>query len=245
MDTQRREIEETDMTNTNETKNGNPIWKEGLPYEKFLARGPETLSDEELLAVIIRTGTKDCSALELGRQVLKAGGERGLLGLYSLSVEQLMQISGIGQVKAVKIKCIAELSARLSQAGRKEQVRFDRPDTVADYYMEQLRHLEHEEMLLIMTDGKNQKIGEKIVAKGSVNSACISPREILTEALSRKAVYLMLLHNHPSGDPTPSQADLDFTRQMAEASRLVGIPLLDHIVIGDRTYVSFREKGLL
>lgn len=217
------------------------------PYEKFIKIGPDSLTDEELLAVIIRTGTRGADAMELSRRVLAcpSGKEKGILRLYHLSLEQLTQINGIGLVKAVKIKCIAELSARMAQERTSSQVRFEKPDTVAAYYMERFRHLEQEELLLIMTDGKNEKIAESVLVKGSANTAAVAPREIFTQALMHRAVHIMLLHNHPSGDPVPSQADIRFTDRVKETSGLLGIPLLDHIIIGDRCYSSFREKGLL
>ena len=217
-----------------------------MPYEKFLKFGSEALTDAELLAIIIRIGTKDASSVKIGQEVLNLSNNHlGLLGLHHITIADLMTINGIGEVKAVKIKCIAELAKRLSKASAAHSLRIDQPKTVADYYMEELRHVETEHTLLVMLDNKNRIINDSIISKGTVNSSLLSPREIFLMALQNKAVYILLLHNHPSGDPTPSKQDLTITKRIMEASKLIGIPLIDHIIIGDNKYISFREKGIL
>lgn len=217
-----------------------------MPYEKFLKLGAGALTDAELLAIIIRIGTKDTSSVKIGQKVLNLSDNHlGLLGLHHITIADLMTINGIGEVKAVKIKCIAELAKRLSKASAAHSLRIDQPKTVADYYMEELRHVETEHTLLVMLDNKNRIINDSIISKGTVNSSLLSPREIFLMALQNKAVYILLLHNHPSGDPTPSKQDLTITKRIMEASKLIGIPLIDHIIIGDNKYISFREKGIL
>lgn len=217
-----------------------------MPYEKFLKLGAGALTDAELLAIIIRIGTKDASSVKIGQEVLNLSNNHlGLLGLHHITIADLMTINGIGEVKAVKIKCIAELAKRLSKASAAHSLRIDQPKTVADYYMEELRHVETEHTLLVMLDNKNRIINDSIISKGTVNSSLLSPREIFLMALQNKAVYILLLHNHPSGDPTPSKQDLTITKRIMEASKLIGIPLIDHIIIGDNKYISFREKGIL
>ena len=195
-----------------------------LPYERLLRFGPENLTEAELLAVIIRTGTKEKSALQLAEQVLRLAKypREGLLGLHEVSLEELEGIKGIGQVKAVKLKCIAELSVRMSTATASKGVRFTSSRQVAAYFMEKLRHRDTE---------------------GSVRSALISPRELFLEALDARAVNMLLVHNHPSGDPTPSRSDMEITSVIREMGEKMDIPLLDHIVIGDNRYVSFRESS--
>ena len=209
----------------------------GLPYERFLQFGPENLTEAELLAVILRTGTKEDSAVALAEKVLALATypREGLLGLHDVSVEELMEIRGIGMVKAVKLKCIAELSNRMSRAKAREGICFTRADHVAEYFMEKLRH----------RDAKGQLIREKKLSDGSVNMALISPREIFLEALKDKAVSLILVHNHPSGDPTPSRSDRELTENVAKVGNQMDIPLLDHIIIGDNRYTSFREQKFL
>ncbi len=218
-----------------------------MPYEKFLKYGPESLSEAELLAIILRTGTKDCSSVELGRQILDlpVSPHKGLLGLHHISVDELMQIKGIGEVKAIKIKCLAELSMRMAKAKNEPLLRFDAPETVAGYFMEELRHEEKEKVILLCLDNKAQMIAQTVLTVGTVNASLVSPREVFRYALKMQAVYIMMLHNHPSGDPKPSRQDLEITKRLLQTGALMDIPLLDHIIIGDNNYTSFKESGLL
>lgn len=215
-----------------------------MPYEKFLEFGAENLTDRELLAIILRTGTKDMSALELAGQVLSLAKypREGLLGLYDVTLEELMQIKGIGMVKAVKLKSLTELSVRISQTMAKEGLICNRSSTVAKYFMEKLRHRDTECVILVCLDGKGQLIAEKKISDGSVKMSLISPREIFMEALKCRAVNIILVHNHPSGDPTPSRADRELTMNLMELGEKMDIPLLDHIIIGDNRYTSFKEE---
>jgi len=221
------------------------ISKEG-PYEKFLAKGAEHLTDAELLGIVIRTGTVGENSVSLGQKILdlSSGRANGILGLHHLSIADLKGIRGIGEVKAVKIKCIAELSNRIATTTAKESVQFDKPETIARYYMEQMRHKETEQTILLLLDGRNHLIGDCVISTGTVNASLLSAREVMIMALMKRAVYLILLHNHPSGDPTPSKMDLKVTKKIKEAAELIEIPLLDHIIIGDHKYVSFREQHI-
>lgn len=216
-----------------------------LPYERFLRFGPESLTEAELLAIIIRTGTKEKSAVQLAEQVLGLAKypKEGLLGLHDVSLEELESIKGIGQVKAVKLKCIAELSVRISAATARAGATFTNSGQVAAYFMEKLRHRDTECVFLASLDAKGQLIREKKLSEGSVRTALISPREIFLEALDAKAVNILLVHNHPSGDPSPSRSDMEITAAVRELGEKMDIPLLDHIVIGDNRYVSFREAS--
>ena len=132
----------------------------------------------------------------------------------------------------------------MAAAGARKGLCFHDPASIADYYMERLRHKEQEELICMMLDTKNHLLGEEMIFKGTVNGSFVSPREIFLTAMSYHAVGILLVHNHPSGDPTPSQADLDVTQRIAEAGELLGIPLLDHIIIGDCKYLSFRQQGI-
>ena len=221
-----------------------PVWER--PYEKCRACGPGSLTDAELLAVILRSGTKEATCLELAEEVLHfSDTEPGLLGLHTLTPVQLQQIPGIGPVKAAQLLCIGELCKRMAAARHAEGMRLTRPDQIAEYYMERLRHLEQEHVFLLLLDSKCRMLQELTLSIGSVNQSILTPREVFIAALQYKAVNLILLHNHPSGDPTPSKQDLLTTRRMKEVGDILGVPLMDHIIIGDQKYISLREEGFL
>jgi len=216
-----------------------------LPYERFFRFGAENLTEAELLAIIIRVGTKGQNALELAKKVLSLAKypKDGLLGLYDVTLEELRSIAGIGEVKAVQLKCLTELSMRMSVAKARKGLNFTSPRQVADYFMEKLRHRPTECVILVCLDTKGQMICEKKISEGSVNMSLISPREIFLTALEMRAVSILLVHNHPSGDPTPSRSDKELTWSVRDAGDSMGIPLLDHIVIGDKCYASFNSCG--
>lgn len=216
------------------------------PYEKCELFGVESLSDAELLAVILRSGIPGKSVLELAMDILyPTSHEKSITNLHQWNLESLCEIRGIGRVKAIQILCIAQLAIRLSKAEAKKGLCFNTPDTIAKYFMERLRHLGHEEIHILLLDTKSQLISEKCISKGGVNASAISSRELFIEALNKKASAIILLHNHPSGDPSPSNADLVFTKQIEKSGMLLGIPLLDHIIIGNNRFVSFKESSLL
>lgn len=220
--------------------------KENQPYEKFNRFGAQNLSDTELLAIIIRTGTQSKTALDLAQEVLNLNGNRnGLLGLHHLDVKELSQIKGIGKVKATKLKCLAEISERISAQKAYQKLDFRNPMRIAAYYMERTRHLETEQVRLILLDQRCRLIDDPVISTGTVNCSLISTREIYLKALKGQAVHIMLLHNHPSGDPTPSKEDLKITSVVRECGQMLQVPLLDHIIIGDGCYTSFAEKRLL
>lgn len=215
------------------------------PYEKCFHYGPRALTDAELLAVILKTGSDRESALSLSKRILELPPEGGLPGLCRLSVEELMDLRGVGRVKAVQLRCVCELSARIAASARGERICFTDPEEVAAHYMETCRHLEQEAVLLLMLDTKGKLIREQEISRGTVNAALISGREIFREALRCGAVSIILIHNHPSGDPSPSQEDIRLTENVARSGELLGIELLDHIIIGDLQAVSFRMEHLL
>ncbi len=220
--------------------------KEERPYEKCISGGVRTLSDAELLAAILGNGTRGKTALELSMELLyKDTQEPGFLHILQLDFDDLQKIQGIGEAKAVRLLCVAEFARRLAKQTAKDRLDFSNPKSVADYYMEDLRHLKQEQLLLIMLNGKNKLLGDKVLFVGTVNRSLVNPREVFLEALKKEAVYIILLHNHPSGDITPSKADILMTRKMKEAGELLGIRLLDHIIIGDQRYSSFCNQGLL
>lgn len=212
------------------------------PYEKFLKCGPKALSDAELLAVIIRSGTNGQKSIEVAQNLLNLRN-RNLMNLHELSFEDMQQIKGIGTVKAIQLKCIAELSARIAETKYQNRVCLSNAASVAAYYMERLRHEKQEYLLLCMFDSKCKLMDDAVISKGSVDCSLVSPREIFLKALQKKAVYIILVHNHPSGVPMPSKEDDYVTMRILECGKLLGIQLSDHIIIGDLTYYSYREAG--
>lgn len=220
--------------------------EETRPYEKCARFGASNLTDTELLAVLLRTGTKGESSISLADKLLHPDFvQKGILSIHQWTMEQLLRERGIGKVKAVQILCLSELAKRLSKATAQEGLDFSSPISIARYYMEDMRHSRQETMKLLLLNTKTRLIGECNISKGTVNSAIISPRELFVEALQKNAVSIILLHNHPSGDPTPSNEDVLITKRIREAGMLIGIELLDHIVIGNNCYISLREKGFI
>ena len=216
--------------------------EETRPYERCLNLGAPSLSDTELLAVILRTGTKGLSSLALSELVLQLSPyESGLNGLHHVTAEELQQLPGIGKVKAVQILCIAELSRRMAGRSRKTGSVFRRPEEVAEHYMESLCHLERECVICVMLDSRNRLIGDEEISRGTVNASMVSVREVFVTAVTHRAVQIILLHNHPSGDPAPSAEDAQVTGEVSKAGLLLGIPLLDHIIIGSHCFASMKQ----
>ena len=214
------------------------------PYEKCLMYGAEALTDAELISVIIRTGSRGERCVDLAHRILNAGPD-GLLNLLQLDVKQLTKIHGIGNVKAVQLKCVGELAKRIASTRRRQQVILESPERIASYYMERMRHETQEILMLAMFDSKSMLIGEKVISVGTSNAALISAREIYRTALQEQAVYIVILHNHPSGNPEPSREDIQVTRKIKQSGEILDILLMDHIIIGDNRYFSFREQDIL
>ena len=218
---------------------------EDRPYEKCFTFGAEYLTDSELLAVILKSGTKGESSLDLARRVLELSKNDGLLGICKIPLSELMTIKGIGKVKAIQIKCVAELSRRISKSNLQNKLVFNSPRSIVKHYMEDLRHKEVEEFVMLALNNKSVLLDEFVISKGTVNSSIASPREIFIQALRVKAVNIIIMHNHPSGDPTPSRNDILTTNSIKSAGDIIGINVIDHIIIGDNMYYSFNEHGLL
>lgn len=216
------------------------------PYEKCEMYGPQYLSDAELLAVILKTGSKGLRAIDLAVNVLNySKSNPGLKGLNYLTKKELTKIKGIGRVKAIQLLCLTELTKRMAKEVHKDNLRFTTPQSIADFYMQDMRHLPREQVMLLMLDSKNKLIKDTVISSGSVNLSIVPVREILIQALKEDAVNMILVHNHPSGDPSPSPEDIRVTKRLKEAGDLIGITLMDHIIIGDNKYISLKEQGLL
>jgi len=217
------------------------------PYEKLEKFGPEILSNAELLAIIIKTGNRNETSVTLAQRILKQNGEdNGLLFLYNVSLEQLRSIPGIGRVKAIQIKALMELSKRISSTfSFNNRVTIKSPDDVKRLLMEDMRHLKKEVFKALLLNTKNQIIKTLDISVGSLSSSIVHPREVFTEAVKSSCSSIIFVHNHPSGDPEPSSEDIQTTCRLVKAGEILGITVLDHIVIGDGEYISFKEKGLL
>ncbi len=213
------------------------------PVERFLSQGPEALSEAELLAIVIRTGTRSETAVDVARRVLSLDPE-GLRYLVNAKVEELAAVGGIGQVKAVQVKAALELGRRLA-ASQGARATIKSPRDAEAIVAERLRYQEQEHFLVVLLNTKHHVLGVELVSVGGLSSSVVHPRDIFKSPIRRNAAAVILAHNHPSGDPAPSREDIDVTRRLCEAGRLLGIEVLDHIVVGDNKYVSFREKSLL
>lgn len=216
------------------------------PYERCERYGAKYLSDAELLSVIVRNGTKSKTSLDLARELLMIKDtNQGLCGLTKVTMNELMKIKGIGKVKAIQILCVVELTKRLSKMTAKSGIIFNSPSSIADYFMQDMRNLDTEQITLVLLNSKNKMIKQIRLSKGTVNATLITPREVFVCALKYEAVNIVIIHNHPSGDPTPSKEDVKLTDRLVDTGRLIGINLIDHIIIGDNKFTSLKELGLM
>lgn len=216
------------------------------PYEKCEKNGVESLSDAELLAIIIKSGTRGEKAMDVACALLNMHAQYpGLEGLLRLQGGDFKRIKGIGRVKSIQLMAVCELAKRLTRTEFKAGFVFGSPRAIADYYMAYMRQLDQEELHVMMLDTKNRMISEKLLTKGTINTSLIDSREIFIHALKENAVGIVLIHNHPSGDDTPSREDLAATERVRAAGEIIGIRLVDHIIIGNKHFTSLREKGHL
>ena len=217
------------------------------PYEKLEQYGAKALTNAELLAIIIKTGTKDETAVGLAQKVLKLNTDEkdNLKFLCDLTVEEFTKIKGIGKIKAIQLKAVCELATRINSVSSYKEKQILRPKDIAEILMERTRFEKQEILKVAMLNNKNKLIRIKEIAEGGGNFVAATIRSILNEAVKIEAAKIILIHNHPTGDPTPSKQDIEFTKNVEQASKILGIQLLDHIVIGDLKYVSIfsmREK---
>ncbi|CAM4195132.1 DNA repair protein RadC [Paenibacillus endophyticus] len=214
---------------------------EERPRERMMKYGAEALSHTELLAILLRTGTQRQSAVHLAGTILKQCGS--LRNLMDMSMEEMTSIRGIGPAKAIQLRAGIELGKRISRSQMGEAIIVRKPQDAADYVMEDLRYLKKEHFVCLFLNTKNHIIGRETLSVGTLNASLVHPREVFRAAISRSSASIICIHNHPSGDPTPSPEDITLTRRLAEAGQLVGIEVLDHLVIGDGRFVSLKEQG--
>jgi DNA repair protein RadC len=216
---------------------------EDRPRERMQRQGAESLSHAELLAILLRTGTRDESAVHLAQRILNDCG--GLRRLAERGWDELTHIRGIGPAKAIQLQASIELGRRIARSRLPETVTITRPQDAADLLMEEMRHHREEHFVCLFLNTKNHVIGRQTLSIGSLNASVVHPREVFRAAIRRSSASILCAHNHPSGDPAPSPEDIQLTRRLAEAGAMIGIELLDHIVIGDRRFVSLKEMGCL
>ena len=219
------------------------------PYEKLQMYGESSLSNSELLAIILKTGTKEETAVTLAQKILKLKSKNQseeIRSLQDISLDELTQIKGIGKVKAIQIKAICEIAKRMARPINSQKIQIKTGQDVAKIFMEELQYEKTEHLKLVALNHKNIILKIVEIAHGGTNSAIIEPKEILLEAIKIGSNRIILVHNHPSGDPRPSKADFLVNDRIYEAADILGIELLDHIIIGDRKirkyYVLQKQK---
>lgn len=213
------------------------------PTERLLRYGSESLANNELLAIILRSGSKNENILQICSRILSKNG--GIDGLFSCGYKELVSIKGIGDVKAAQLIAVSELCRR-HRSFRSGMVRkITSPNDAADYVMEEMREFKKEYLKIILLNTKKTVITVKDISIGSLNSSIVHPREVFVEAIKQGAESIIVCHNHPSGDPTPSKNDINVTFRLKECGKLLGIDIIDHLIIGDRRYVSLKERGII
>ncbi|MFJ5621759.1 DNA repair protein RadC [Peribacillus loiseleuriae] len=217
--------------------------KDERPRERFIQNGPQSLSNQELLAILLRTGTKDESVLQLANRLISTF--EGLRMLKDASIDEITAIKGIGEAKAIQILASVELGKRITQLNYQDRYVIRSPEDGANYCMEEMRFLSQEHFITLYLNTKNQVLHKQTIFIGSLNASIVHPREVYKEAFRRSAASILCLHNHPSGDPSPSREDIEVTKRLVECGKIIGIELLDHIIIGEHKFVSLKEKGYL
>jgi DNA repair protein RadC len=215
------------------------------PYERLEEFGAESLSDEELLSIMVRSGTKGKSAREIASELLSQSSFRnGLCGLSQITLEELSGLQGIGRVKAIMLKACVEIGRRCCLNGNMmDKVQFFSTDTAKSYFEAKMSFLESEEVHVVLLDSKKRLIAHELVSKGGLNQIGFISKEVFRTAVRVNAAGLILAHNHPSGDPVPSSEDVETTKDLVSSGMMIGIEVLDHIVVGRGRTISMRDEG--
>ena len=219
--------------------------KEVRPREKLLQYGASALSDIELLAILLRTGTTSKSVLHLAEDVLAQYKDKGLAAIMHISPQEIASIHGIGLAKAATVVAAVELGRRLSERAARTLEKVEGPEDVARYVIPSLRFEQKEHFLAMFLDIRNRILALSTISVGSLTSSIAHPREVFREAIRYSAASVILVHNHPSGDPAPSREDIQLTKQMMKAGEIMGIPVLDHVVVARDNFVSLKEANCL
>lgn len=214
------------------------------PREKLISYGVEALSNAELLALIIKVGNQEETAVEVAQKILSRDN-RGIAYLSDVSLEELMEVKGIGESKACQILATIEIGKRLNRVGPQDKVKVSSPIVLVNLLMDEMRYLCKEHFKIAILDTKNQILAIENISIGTLNASIVHPRDVFKISIKRNANSIILIHNHPSGDPNPSNEDISITNRLIDAGNLIGIKVLDHIIIGDNKYISFKEKNLV
>lgn len=217
--------------------------KDERPRERFAQSGPESLSNHELIAILLRTGTREESVLQLSNRLLTHF--EGLRLLKDANLNEMTSIKGIGTAKAIQVLAAVELGRRVSNLNFDDRYVIRSPEDGANYVMNDMRFLSQEHFVALYLNTKNQVMHKKTIFIGSLNASIVHPREVYKEALRRSAASIICVHNHPSGCPDPSREDIEVTKRLSESGKILGIDLLDHLIIGENKFVSLKEKGYL
>lgn len=214
------------------------------PYEKLELHGEQTLSNAELLAIIIKTGTKQETSVQIAQKILKLNdtNKDDLRFLQNLNIEELKQIKGIGRIKAIQIKALCELAKRMSIPANYKKIIIREPNDIAKIMIQSMQYEKREVVKLVILSSKNEILKIKDISIGGANFVNLPVKDILSEPIKMKAPKIILVHNHPSGSANPSETDIKFTNELYDLAQLMGIELVDHLVIGDGTYVSIFSK---
>lgn len=213
------------------------------PREKLLKHGPASLADTELLAILIRTGSRKRSALDLAKGILDEA--RCLHGIAAKSATELMRMTGIGRAKSVELLAAFEIGRRVEAHRHQRKLIVKSPEDVANFMIPKMRHLSNEEFYVLVLDAQNGLKEEIRLTSGTLNASLVHPREVFKVAIDHRAAAIVVVHNHPSGNLDPSREDLEITRQLADAGKIIGIPLHDHLIIGADGFTSLAERGVL
>ena len=214
------------------------------PREKMAVKGAAALTDAELIAILLRTGTAEKSAIDIASEMTADGGlYKRLAGITRLN--ELTNIKGLGQAKAATVLAALEIGRRIASAKPLEKIHLSCPQDVADFLMPRLRYAAKEQFVVILLNNKNKVIGTEVVSEGSLSSSIVHPREVYAPAILHHAAAIMVAHNHPSGDPKPSTEDAEVTRVLVRSGKVLSIPMIDHVIIGDGNYYSFLENEAL
>ncbi len=219
--------------------------QEERPREKLIQRGAAALSDTELLAILLRTGTASVSVLHLAEEVLAKYKDKGLVSIMNISPQEIATVHGVGLAKAATIVAAVELGRRLSAKAAQKLEKIEGPEDVARYASPLLRFEQKEHFLVMLLDVRNRVLAMPTVSVGSLTASVAHPREIFREGDTVFCPNMILIHNHPSGDPTPSREDVQITKQMMKAGEIMGIPVLDHVIIAGDGFLSLKEADCL